>query len=81
MFVLQSSLLRRTNQRESAKRIAAFVRRLLNEGKVHDPNPIAFLFPSLKSVMVSKMRTALEEEGLQALSLFGVFISLCAACG
>src|SRR5207253_10656798 len=47
------------------KEIAKFVRVLINDGKVHDPNQIAFLFPSLKSVMVSKMRAALEAENLQ----------------
>lgn len=72
------------------KEIARFVRGLINDSKVHDPNQIAFLFPSLKSVMVSKMRAALEAESLQvyapragrfldapeALALFGVFIKV-----
>lgn len=70
------------------REIARFVRRLVDEGKVNDPNQIAFLFPSLKSAMVAKMRVALKAENLdvyapragrfldapEALALFGVFI-------
>ena len=49
--------------------VAGLVRRLLDEGKVENPNQIAFLFPSLKynGEMVSsvkKMKEALEAEGL-----------------
>jgi DNA helicase-2/ATP-dependent DNA helicase PcrA len=72
------------------KEIAKFVRGLITAGKVNDPNQVAFLFPSLKSVMVSKMRGALEAEDFQvyapragrfldapeALALFGVFIKV-----
>jgi DNA helicase II / ATP-dependent DNA helicase PcrA len=72
------------------KEIARFVRCVVDDRKVHDPNQIAFLFPSLKSMMVSKMRAALEAENLQvyapragrfldapeALALFGVFIKV-----
>ncbi|RME46761.1 MAG: ATP-dependent helicase, partial [Caldilineae bacterium] len=45
--------------------IASFVRRLIDEGKVENPNQIAFLFPSLKSKQVGRMKEALEAEGLQ----------------
>jgi DNA helicase II / ATP-dependent DNA helicase PcrA len=46
------------------KETAKFVSRLLAEKKVSDPNQIAFLFPSLKTVHCGRMKTALEEEGL-----------------
>ena len=50
--------------------IAHFTRRLIDEGKVENPNQIAFLFPSLKyrGEMVSsvgKMKSALEAVGLR----------------
>ncbi len=44
--------------------IAALVRQLVDEKKVDDPNKIAFLFPSLKSNAVERMRAALEKVGL-----------------
>ena len=44
--------------------VAATVKRLLDSGKVEDPNQIAFLFPSLKSTAVSRLRKALEKVGL-----------------
>ena len=44
--------------------IAQLVRQLIDQGKVQDPNQIAFLFPSLKSVQVRRMEAALEAEGL-----------------
>lgn len=70
--------------------IAAFVRRLLDEGKVENPNQIAFLYPSLKSKQVERMKNALEGQGLQvyapragrflevneAQDVFGVFLSI-----
>jgi len=46
--------------------IAALVRKILHQERVEDPNQIAFLFPSLKSDYVKRMRDALEEQGLQA---------------
>jgi len=50
---------------ESACReIARFVRRLIEEGKVENPNQIAFLYPSLKSEQTRRMIAALEAEGL-----------------
>lgn len=68
--------------------IATLVKRLLAEGKVSDPNQIAFLFPSLKSTQVGRMRQALEADGLQvyapragrfleveeAKAVFGIFL-------
>ncbi|RMH43956.1 MAG: ATP-dependent helicase [Gammaproteobacteria bacterium] len=71
----------------ACEEIAAFVRRLLDEGKVENPNQIAFLYPSLKSTQVGRMRDALEAQGLQvyapragrflevdeALDVFGVY--------
>lgn len=50
--------------------IAHLVRRLLDTGKVQDPNQIAFLFPSLKyrgnmTTPVQRMKRALEAEGLR----------------
>lgn len=45
--------------------IAAIVRRLLDTGKVENANQIAFLFPSLKSTQVERMKGALEAVGLQ----------------
>ncbi len=44
--------------------IAKLVRRLVDEKKVENPNQIAFLFPSLKSVQVKRMEEALKHEGL-----------------
>jgi len=45
--------------------IAHLVKELIVEGKVEDPNQIAFLYPSLKSRAVEKMQHALEEVGLR----------------
>ena len=50
--------------------IAAFVKRLIDEGKVENPNQIAFLFPSLKyqrqmAPAVSRMKDAIEAVGLR----------------
>jgi len=45
--------------------IAKLVKDLLDQGKVEDPNQIAFLYPSLKSRAVERMRNALENEGLR----------------
>jgi DNA helicase-2/ATP-dependent DNA helicase PcrA len=41
------------------------VRELVDQGKVEDPNQIAFLYPSLKTVAVDRMTRALEAEGLR----------------
>jgi DNA helicase-2/ATP-dependent DNA helicase PcrA len=48
-----------------AEEIAGLVRRLLDGKKVEDPNQIAFLFPSLKSPHVDRMRAALNGVGLE----------------
>ena len=48
-----------------AREIAGLVRRLLDEKKVDDPNQIAFLFPSLKSPHVERMRDALSDLGIE----------------
>ena len=50
---------------EACEEIAAFVRRLIDEGKVENPNQIAFLYPSLKSKQVERMKKALEAHDLQ----------------
>lgn len=50
---------------EVAEEIAILVRRLLDTKKVEDPNQIAFLFPSLKSPHVARMRDALANVGLE----------------
>lgn len=70
--------------------VAALVRRLLDEGKVSDPNQVAFLYPSLKSEQVGRMIVALRKAGLdvyapragqfldvpEALDIFGVLLVL-----
>ena len=48
-----------------AEEIAGLVVRLLAEGKVTDPNQVAFLFPSLKAACVGRMQSALEAVGLK----------------
>ena len=50
---------------ETADEIAALVKRLVDEGKVSDPNQVAFLFPSLKAVAAKRMQRALEQQGLK----------------
>ncbi len=45
--------------------VAGLVKRLLRKKKVSDPNQIAFLYPSLKSKQVQRMKEALEAEGLE----------------
>jgi DNA helicase-2/ATP-dependent DNA helicase PcrA len=47
-----------------AEEIAGFVKKLIDQKKVSDPNEIAFLFPSLKSVATGRMKAALEAKGL-----------------
>ena len=47
-----------------AEEIAGLVGSIIKSKKVEDPNQIAFLFPSLHSPHVSRMRDALEAEGL-----------------
>jgi len=43
--------------------IAGLIRDLVDQGKVSDPNQVAFLFPSLKSTQVPRMKEALEAVG------------------
>jgi DNA helicase-2/ATP-dependent DNA helicase PcrA len=70
--------------------IAGLVRKLIDDGKVQDPNQIAFLYPSLKSALVERMKAALENEGLlvyapragrfleveEAVDVFGLFLTI-----
>lgn len=71
-----------------AEEIAVFVKRLIDEGKVQDPNQIAFLFPALKNNQhVKRMKKALEKQGIkvyapragrfleieEAKAMFGIF--------
>jgi DNA helicase-2/ATP-dependent DNA helicase PcrA len=73
-----------------AAEIPRLVKRLLDEGKVENSNQIAFLFPSLKSTIVQRMKAALEapEIGLrvyapragtflevqESMAMFGLFL-------
>ncbi len=73
-----------------AAEIAGLVKRLLDAGKVENANQIAFLFPSLKSPMVGRMKDALEAPGIglrvyapragtflevpESVALFGLFL-------
>ena len=43
--------------------ITSLVTNLIKEGKVQDPNQIAFLFPSLKTEAVKSMKASLESAG------------------
>lgn len=75
-----------------AAEIALLVKRLLDEGKVENPNQIAFLFPSLKSAMVQRMKDALEAPAIglrvyapragtflevpESIAVFGLFLQI-----
>lgn len=48
-----------------ASEIALLVMNIIDAKKVTDPNQIAFLFPSLKSKQVARMKKALEDKGLR----------------
>ena len=75
---------------DSAYELAKFCKQLIEAERVEDPNQIAFLFPSLKSTIVSRLQRALEEEGLlvyaprakrfleseESTMLFGLFIHI-----
>lgn len=80
-----------TNSSDAFKEIALLVRKLVDTGKVQDPNQIAFLFPSVKdSAQVKRMKEALEDVGLlvyapraarfleveEAVAMFGVFLAI-----
>jgi len=73
-----------------AEEIAHFVRELIDAGKVENANQVAFLFPSLKSENVRRMKDALEAEGLlvyapragrfleveESVAMFGLFMQV-----
>ena len=60
-----------------AEEIANLIKELLNKKKVSDPNQIAFLFPSLRSNKVEKMKEALEDLGLQVYApRAGIFLEV-----
>jgi DNA helicase-2/ATP-dependent DNA helicase PcrA len=73
-----------------AAEVADLVRRLLDAGRVENPNQIAFLFPSLKSPMVARMKAVLEAQGLrvyapragtflevpEAVAMFGLYVRI-----
>jgi DNA helicase-2/ATP-dependent DNA helicase PcrA len=60
----------RTHPADVCAEVAGLVRRLLDEGKLADPNQVAFLYPRLKYkgkpvVPVERMLSALKGEGLK----------------
>ena len=73
-----------------ATEVAHFVKEVIEQGKVEDPSQIAFLFPSLKSSQVKRMKHALEAVGLlvyapragrflevsEAVAVFGLFLQI-----
>jgi DNA helicase II / ATP-dependent DNA helicase PcrA len=77
---------------DMATEIADLVKHLLDTGRVENPNQIAFLFPSLKSAMVGRMKDALEAPRIglkvyapragtflevdESVALFGVFLRI-----
>jgi DNA helicase-2/ATP-dependent DNA helicase PcrA len=80
-----------TNPDEACTEVAQLVGRLIDTGKVQDPNQIAFLFPSVKNnAQVQRMKAALENEGLlvyapragrfleveEAIAIFGVLLAV-----
>jgi DNA helicase-2/ATP-dependent DNA helicase PcrA len=70
------------------KEVASMVKVIVQEGRVNDPNEIAFLFPSLKTKQAAAMKDALIEKGLkvyapragrllevqEAKAIFGLFL-------
>lgn len=48
----------------ACQQIATLVRNLIDTGKVSDPNQVAFLFPSLESNQVDRMKRALEDQSI-----------------
>lgn len=80
-----------TTRENAYPEIVALVQKLLSEGKVNDPNQIAFLFPALRNnKAVQTMKTALEDAGLkvyapragrfleveESVALFGLFVEI-----
>lgn len=71
-----------------AAEVAAVVDELIKKNRVRDPNQVAFLFPSLNSSCVAKMKRALEDVGLkvyapragsfieqaESLKVFGIYL-------
>lgn len=78
------------NHEAVAEEIATFVKDLIDNKKVQDPNQIAFLFHSLKGKIVPKLKEALEAVGLrvyapragsfleveESTEIFGLFLHL-----
>jgi DNA helicase II / ATP-dependent DNA helicase PcrA len=80
-----------TKSKEAYGEIADLVKKLINSGKVQDPNQIAFLFPSVKnSAPVKGLKEALENvvilvyapragrflEVEESVAMFGVFLTI-----
>ena len=80
-----------TTRENAYAEIVPLVQKLLTEGKVQDPNQIAFLFPALRNNQAVKlMKSALENAGLkvyapragrfleveEAVPLFGLFVEI-----
>lgn len=80
-----------TTRENAYPEIVALVQELLAEGKVNDPNQIAFLFPALRNnKAVQTMKATLEDAGLkvyapragrfleveEAVALFGLFVEI-----
>ena len=62
---------------EVCQEIASLVKNLLDKRKVDDPNQVAFLFPSLASNQVDRMRKALEDHGISVYApRAGTFIDI-----
>lgn len=75
---------------DACAEIARLVRQLIDDGKVQDPNQIAFLYPSLTSALVQRMKTALEQVDLlvyapragrfleveEAVAVFGLYLMI-----
>jgi DNA helicase II / ATP-dependent DNA helicase PcrA len=80
-----------TKSEDAFREIAQLARKLIDTGRVQDPNQVAFLFPSIKdSAQVKRMKEALEGVGLlvyapragrflevdEAVAMFGVFLAI-----
>jgi len=75
------------NDKAVCDEIASFVKKIISEKIVDDPNQIAFLFPSLKSEVVGSLQRALEMQDVkvyapranrflnteEAVAIFGIF--------
>lgn len=75
---------------QACAEVAGLVREILDQGKVENPNQIAFLYPSLKAASVKVMIEALENVGLkvyapragrfieveESTAMFGVFLHI-----